>query len=89
MVKEGSGNLKLPYMMPSRAQKHVTHKNAIRAPDALVQLSLLGRDLSTPPGVAAEVDRHIVGARAEGANFLPGMRLSRGPLEGSMYRIRF
>ncbi len=63
---EESGNLKLPYIMPSQAQKHVTHNDAIRALDALVQLSVLDRDLSTP-GVAVDGDRHIVGPGADGA----------------------
>ena len=42
-------NLKLPYIMPSQAQKHVTHNEAIRALDALVQLCVLDRDLSRHP----------------------------------------
>ena len=42
-------NLKLPYIMAAQAQKHVTHNEAIRALDALVQLGVLDRDLATPP----------------------------------------
>ncbi len=42
---EQSANLQLPYIMPSQAQKHVTHNEAIRTLDALVQLAVLDRDL--------------------------------------------
>ena len=35
---ENSANLQLPYIMPSQAQKHVTHNEAVRTLDALVQL---------------------------------------------------
>lgn len=50
-----------PYIMPSQAQKHVTHNEAIAMLDALVQLSVLDRDLATPPVSPAEGDRYIVG----------------------------
>ena len=46
---EQSANLQLPYIMPSQAQKHVTHNEAIRSLDALVHLAVLDRDLSAPP----------------------------------------
>ena len=29
---EQTANLQLPYIMPSQAQKHVTHNEAVRAP---------------------------------------------------------
>jgi hypothetical protein len=29
-------NLKIPYILPSQAQKHVTHNEAIKAIDAIV-----------------------------------------------------
>ena len=37
-------NLTLPYIMAAQAQKHVTHNEALRALDAVVQLSVLDRD---------------------------------------------
>ena len=55
-------NLLLPYIMPSQAQKHVTHNEAIRALDALVQMAVLDRDLATPPASPADGDRYLVAA---------------------------
>lgn len=62
-----SANLQLPYIMPSQAQKHVTHNEAIRTLDALVHLAVLDRDLSAPPGSAADGDRYLVAAGGSGA----------------------
>jgi hypothetical protein len=62
-----TANLLLPYIMPSQAQKHVTHNEAIRALDALVQLAVLDRDLSTPPASPAEGDRYLVAPGSGGA----------------------
>ena len=50
-------NLGLPYIMAAQSQKHVTHNEAIRALDAVVQLSVLDRDLSAPPGSPVEGGR--------------------------------
>lgn len=63
---EQTSNLKLPYIAPSQAQKHVTHNEAIRALDALVQLSVVSRSLSVPPAVTAEGIRYIIGTQATG-----------------------
>ncbi len=60
-------NLKLPYILAAQAQKHVTHNEALRALDAIVQLTVLDRDLTTPPGSPSEGDRYIVGPSATGA----------------------
>ncbi|MFS4583679.1 DUF2793 domain-containing protein [Phaeobacter sp. C3_T13_0] len=46
--------LALPYLMPAQAQKHVTHNEALRMLDALVQLRLTGFDATTPPTEPAE-----------------------------------
>jgi hypothetical protein len=43
------------------------HNEAIRALDALVQISVKDRDLAAPPGAPAEGDRYIVAAAATGA----------------------
>lgn len=59
--------LDLPYILPQQAQAHVTHNEAIRALDALVQLTVLDRDLAAPPLGPANGDRYIVGAAATGA----------------------
>lgn len=60
-------NLGLPYILAAQSQKHVTHNEAIRALDAVVQLSVLDRDLAAPPGSPAEGARYIVAASPTGA----------------------
>lgn len=62
---ENTANLKLPYILPSQAQKHVTHNEALRALDALVQLSVVGRDTAVPPGEPREGERHIVSGQPQ------------------------
>jgi hypothetical protein len=59
-------NLLLPYILAAQAQKHVTHNEALRILDRLVQLSVLDRDLTSPPGSPADGDRYIVGSGATG-----------------------
>jgi hypothetical protein len=59
-------NLLLPYIMAAQAQKHVTHNEAIRALDAIVQIAVLDRDLAVPPATPANGDRYIVAAGAAG-----------------------
>lgn len=61
-----SPNLGLPYIASAQAQKHVTHNEAIRALDALVQLAVLRNDLATAPTNAADGDRYIVASAATG-----------------------
>jgi hypothetical protein len=62
-----SPNLALPYIDQNQSQKHVTHNAAIRALDALVQLSVLSDSLTAPPGSPADGDRYIVASGATGA----------------------
>ena len=59
-------NLGLPCIEGGQAQKHVTHNDALRILDALVQLAVLDRDLTDPPGAPAEGERWIVKASASG-----------------------
>jgi hypothetical protein len=61
-----SDNLALPYILPSQAQKHVTHNEAIAMLDALVQPGVLDRDLAAPPASPANGDRYIVASGASG-----------------------
>lgn len=60
-------NLSLPYILAAQAQKHVTHNEAVRALDALVQLTVLDRDLTAPPGAPVNGQRYIVAASPTGA----------------------
>jgi hypothetical protein len=59
-------HLLLPYILASQAQKHVTHNEALRLLDAMVQLSVLDRNRTTPPASPADGDRHIVASGATG-----------------------
>lgn len=93
----------LPYILAAQAQKHVTHNEALRTLDALVQLAVVDRDLDTPPAAPDEGARYIVGASPTGewaghqgmpARFLPGrtapgpsMRRAWAGLPGSKTRI--
>jgi len=60
-------NLGLPCIEAAQAQKHVTHNDALRILDALVQLAVLDRDLSVPPVSPAEGQRWIVKTTGTGA----------------------
>ncbi|HEY4143179.1 MAG TPA: DUF2793 domain-containing protein [Pseudolabrys sp.] len=62
-----TANLGLPCIEGNQAQKHVTHNDALRILDTLVQLAVLDRDLPTPPGSPAEGQRWIVKAAGTGA----------------------
>ena len=62
-----SPSLSLPYLQPSQAQKHVTHNEALRRLDALVQLRVAEFDAVTPPATPAEGDTHALGTGAGGA----------------------
>ena len=62
-----STNLSLPYIQPSQAQKHVTHNEGMQVLDAVVQLSVLDRDLAAPPPAPMDGQRYIVAAAASGA----------------------
>lgn len=59
--------LALPLIQPAQAQKHVTHNEALRLLDVLVQPVVARRDLAAPPADPAEGDRHIVAASPTGA----------------------
>lgn len=59
-------NLKLPYIMPSQAQKHVTHNEALRLLDAVVHLSVKSRVQTGAPITPLSGERHIVASQATG-----------------------
>ena len=65
-MSDTTTNLLLPYILASQAQKHVTHNEALRILDGLVQLSVLDRNLTAPPGSPDDGDRYIVGSGATG-----------------------
>ncbi|CUI01670.1 peptidase G2 autoproteolytic cleavage domain-containing protein [Leisingera aquaemixtae] len=66
-MTQSSPILALPYLMPSQAQKHVTHNEALQLLDALVQLSVEGFDAATPPASPAPGESHALGAAPQAA----------------------
>lgn len=65
-MPDSTTHLLLPYILAAQAQKHVTHNEALRILDGLVQLAVLDRDLTAPPGSPADGDRYIVASGATG-----------------------
>ncbi len=63
-MSDATTHLLLPYILAAQAQKHVTHNEALRLLDGLVQLSVLDRDLTAPPASPADGDRYIVASGA-------------------------
>ncbi|MDO9381895.1 MAG: DUF2793 domain-containing protein [Hyphomicrobiaceae bacterium] len=64
---DNSPNLVLPYIQAAQAQKHITHNEAIRALDAIVQISVADRDLAVPPGSPTEGIRYLIAGSPTGA----------------------
>lgn len=60
-------NIALPFLFAAQAQKHVTLNESLLRLDALVQLTVLDRDLAAPPGSPADGDRYIIASGASGA----------------------
>ncbi len=64
-MDQNTPNLKLPYIAPGQAQKHVTHNEAIRQLDALVQLSV--KDIVTSdPSSPHNGERYLINNDASG-----------------------
>jgi len=59
-------NLDMPLIAADQAQKHVTHNTSLNELDALVQLSVINRTTTTPPGSPSDGDRYVVKATATG-----------------------
>ena len=68
-MSEQTTFLALPYILLSQAQKHVTHNEALRMLDALIQLRLAALDCDTPPGSPSEGARYGIRAAPKGAFF--------------------
>src|SRR5688500_13111435 len=58
--------LTLPFIMPSQAQKHITHNEAIQALDALVQPAVESRTIAIPPAIPLAGDAYLVPSGATG-----------------------
>ena len=65
-MSDETAHLALPYLAPAQAQKHVTHNEALRRLDTVVQLAVLDATLDEPPADPEEGDRYIVADGATG-----------------------
>ncbi|MFV0411296.1 MAG: DUF2793 domain-containing protein [Paracoccus sp. (in: a-proteobacteria)] len=54
-----TSNLQLPYLAAAQAQKHVTHNEALRILDGIVQMAVVNRVQTAPPVSPAEGSRYI------------------------------
>lgn len=64
-MTEQTTTLELPYILPSQAQKHVTHNEALQKLDAVTQLVIHG-EASQPPQQPGEGDCFLITASATG-----------------------
>ncbi len=62
-----TSRLKLPYIMAAQAQKHVTHNEAIRMLDAVVQISVKNDTTTVPPATPDEGASYIIASGATGS----------------------
>lgn len=76
ITAETSPLLELPYIQPSQAQKHVTHNEALRILDVVVQLAVSSRSMASPPPGAAEGARYLVPEGASGVWLGQGGRIA-------------
>ncbi len=60
-------NLGLPYIDAAQAQKHVTHNDALSELDAVVNLAVKQRNITSAPSAPLAGDRYIVGVGGVGA----------------------
>ncbi|HWJ72125.1 MAG TPA: DUF2793 domain-containing protein [Kaistia sp.] len=60
-------HLALPYIAAAQAQKHVTHNEALRRLDGIVQLAVEASGAVAPPGSPVEGARYLLGASPSGA----------------------
>lgn len=65
-MSQTSPRLTLPFIQPAQAQKHVTHNEAVRALDMLVQLSFVDDALNAPPPAPSEGDCYVVASGGSG-----------------------
>lgn len=59
--------LEMPYIQPAQAQKHVTHNEALRLLDAIVQLVVLTDDQNSPPVTPEEGGCYLVAENGQAA----------------------
>ncbi len=64
-MSDRTTNLEMPFIMPSQAQKHVTHNEALLLLDAIIQLAIV-EERGSPPGNPEPGDRFLIAAGASG-----------------------
>ncbi|MEM1005723.1 MAG: DUF2793 domain-containing protein [Pseudomonadota bacterium] len=65
-MSQTSPRLNLPYLQPSQAQKHVTHNEALRQLDLIVQLGVVSHNSTIPPAVPEQGDVYALGSSPTG-----------------------
>ncbi|WP_170588763.1 DUF2793 domain-containing protein [Ruegeria arenilitoris] len=66
-MSQNTPRLNLPFLQPSQAQKHVTHNEALRQLDLIVQLSVVALDETIPPAAPDQGAIYGLGASPTGA----------------------
>lgn len=59
-MPENTPLLNLPYLAAAQAQKHVTHNEALRMLDAIVQIAVESQSSTAPPSAPQEGERYII-----------------------------
>ncbi len=65
-MSQTSPRLTLPFLQPSQAQKHVTHNEALRQLDLVVQLSVVSTNATNPPPAPEQGEVHALGVAPTG-----------------------
>lgn len=84
-MSEVTAILALPYIQPSQAQKHVTHNEALRVLDVIVQLAVEDRTRTAAPASPVIGSRHIVAAGAVGEWAGQDQRIAVYDIEGWVF----
>lgn len=65
-MTEQTHNLHLPFIMPSQAQKHITHNEALQVLDGIMHLSVESREVSSPPADILDGMRFLIPDLSQG-----------------------
>ncbi len=65
-MSQSTPTLDLPFIQPSQAQKHVTHNEALRRLDMVVQLRLQNTQATIPPAVVEDGETYGLGPSSTG-----------------------
>jgi Protein of unknown function (DUF2793) len=79
---ETTGRLDLPLIMPSQAQKHVTHNEALTLLDGIIHLVITAAGLLSPPVGAPPDAVYLTGTPAAGAWFGQDAKLALNTAAG-------